>query len=75
MSYHEWLAGADLGRGIYVGFGREELEPLFERVEELARFECQRCMAREDGLPLFYVSDPKVGNAELADYIKRYYFF
>ncbi len=75
MSYHEWLAGADLGRGIYVGFERKELEPLFQRVEELARFECQRCMAREDGLPLFYVSDPKVGNAALADHIKRYYFF
>ncbi len=75
MSYDRWHEGVDLGTGLYVGFERDLLESLFGRVEEKGRLDCQRCMAREDGLRVFFVENPKVSNAELAEHIKRYYFF
>jgi len=75
MSYHRWQEGVDLGTGLYVGFGREMLEAVFDRVEEKGRLRCGRCMAREDGLGVFFVDEPKISNADLADHLKRYYFF
>jgi hypothetical protein len=75
MSYHSWLGDVDLGKGLYVGFQRDELESVFGHVEEIARFDCPPCMAREDGLRLFFVSSPTVGNQDLAAFLKRYHHF
>lgn len=75
MSYDFWNRGADLGRGIYIGFARAELEPLFDIVEFKGRLECGLCMAREHGLEVYYVEQPRVDADKLRDAIRRYYFF
>ena len=75
MTYHLWSAGSDYSRGLYVGFTRDELQPLFERLDELGRLECSGCMAREQGLPVFYASGARVPPEELRERLRRYDFF
>jgi hypothetical protein len=75
MTYHLWSAGRDYAGGLYVGFSRDELQPLFGQLEELGRLDCSGCMAREQGLPVFYVEGPRLPPAELRMRLRRYYFF
>ncbi|MGI9329946.1 MAG: glycosyltransferase family 39 protein [Gammaproteobacteria bacterium] len=75
MSYHLWSEGLGYQQGLFVGFEATELLPLFATVEELAQFDCQGCMARERGLRLFYVSNPRLPANQLRDRLRRYDFF
>ncbi len=75
MSYHLWSAGAVYRRGLFVGFDAAELRPLFTTVERVGRLECQRCMAREQGLEIFYVDGPKLPSAAIRARLRRYDFF
>lgn len=75
MSYHLWSEGLAYEQGLFVGFDSAELLPLFETVEELARFDCQGCMARERGLELYYVANPRLPADQLRDRLHRYDFF
>jgi len=75
MTYHLWSADRDLSRGLYVGFSRDELQPLFAHLEELGRLDCRGCMGRERGLPVIYADVPLLPAAELRDRLRRYDFF
>ncbi len=75
MNYHLWSEGLAYEQGLFVGFESAELLLLFETVEELARFDCQACMARERGLQLHYVANPRLPSDQLRDRLRRYDFF
>lgn len=75
MSYHLWSRGIALERGLFVGFEAAELEALFGTVEPVARLDCRRCMAREQGLSVFYVEAPRLPPAQLHARLRRYDFF
>ncbi|RMF94883.1 MAG: hypothetical protein D6727_11910 [Gammaproteobacteria bacterium] len=75
MSYHLWSAGADYRRGLFVGFDRAELAGLFETVELRGRLQCQRCMAREQGLAVYYVDRPRMSPEAIRQRLRRYDFF
>jgi hypothetical protein len=75
MTYHLWGRGLALDRGLFVGFTADELEPLFARVEARGRLDCENCMARERGLIVHYVAEPRLPHAEIWARLKRYDFF
>jgi hypothetical protein len=75
MTYHLWSADRNYARGLYVGFSRDELQPLFERLDELGQLACSGCMDREQGLQVFYADGPRLPPAELRERLRRYDFF
>jgi hypothetical protein len=75
MSYHLWSRGLPIDHGLFVGFSADELRPLFATVEELGQLQCRGCMARERGLRIYYVADPRVAAAVIRDRLRRYDFF
>ena len=75
MSYHLWAEGLEYSRGLFVGFDAAELQPLFSIVEERGELQCERCMARENGLKLHFVEGPRLPAAEIHAQLRRYYFF
>lgn len=75
MTYHLWSRHLDYPKGLFVGFDSAELEALFSAVEERGRLSCNRCMARENGLRLHYVTGPRFPAAEIHARLRRYDFF
>jgi hypothetical protein len=75
MAYHYWSEGATFHDVIAVGFELAELESLYREVEVLETFECERCMARENGLLIVRARDPAIDSAAIRGQIRRYYFF
>ena len=75
VNYHLWAKDLSIEHGLFVGFGAEELLPLFAHVEERGRLQCDHCMARERNLRLHFVSGPRVSSAEIREQLKRYAFF
>ena len=75
MSYHLWAAGLEYSRGLFVGFEAEELQPLFRTVEKRGELRCERCMARENGLKIYFVDDPRLPAADIHAKLRRYFFF
>lgn len=75
VNYHLWNENADFSDVIAIGYELELLESLYEEVDVLETFNCERCMARENGLLIVRAGQPKVSNAEIRTRIKRFYFF
>lgn len=75
MNYHLWSQGISMNRGLFVGFGVDELRPLFAEVQELGRLDCSACMARERNLRIHYVSTPRLSAEQIRERLKRYHFF
>jgi hypothetical protein len=75
VNYHLWNRDADFSDVIAVGFDLEALAALYEEVNVLEKFRCERCMARENGLLIVRARQPKFANADIRARIKRFYFF
>ncbi len=75
MSYHLWADGLNITAGVFVGFEAEELDALFAVVRHEGTLRCEPCMAREDGLRVYYVAGPRLSPPALRQRLKRYYFF
>jgi hypothetical protein len=75
MHYHFWSEDADFSDVLAVGFERTELERLFQDVSVLEVFECERCMARENGLTIARARRPAMDSEAIRSQIKRFYFF
>jgi len=75
VNYHLWSRGADLGDVLFVGFRPDEIGTLYGDVEILGHFECRRCMARDNGIPVLRARSLKVDADAIREQIKRFYFF
>ena len=75
MNYHYWSGGVGFEDLLAVGFDLETLQKLFYEVEILERFDCERCMKRENGLLIARARSPRMNSEAIRNEIKRFYFF
>ena len=75
MNYHRWSQGASFDDVLFVGFDPSELRPLYADIQTLGRYDCVRCMNRENGLHIIRARMPTMDSAAIRRHIKRLYFF
>ncbi|XOV86752.1 MAG: ArnT family glycosyltransferase [Pseudomonadota bacterium] len=75
MNYGRWWEQADLSNVLAVGYDLALLQDLYEQVEVVASFSCERCMARENGLLIVRAQSPRLAPDTIRARLVRLSFF